>query len=252
MTLSQTPDSHPAPLFPHHDGSLAQSDPELVALLDRWLVDEVPAEPGPDIRTRLMLQLAASVACQGVAGYRALLVGALEAGVTPVEAKEIVYQAVPYLGIARVLDVIHATHSVLRDRGIALPLPGQSTTTVEDRLAQGLAVQKQIFGVAIDAMHAQAPSDQRHIQRFLSANCFGDYYTRTGLDLAQRELLTFAMLAAMGGCEPQLAGHVAGNLAVGNDRHALVRALTQLLPYIGYPRTLNALRVVNEGTRAPG
>jgi len=39
-----------------------------------------------------------------------------------------------------------------------------------------------------------------------------------------------------------------GNLAVGNDRQVLIDTLTQLLPFIGYPRTLNALRVVNEGT----
>jgi 4-carboxymuconolactone decarboxylase len=56
------------------------------------------------------------------------------------------------------------------------------------------------------------------------------------------------MLAALGGCEPQLAGHVAANLAVGNDRQVLIDVITQLLPYIGYPRTLNALRVVDEGT----
>jgi 4-carboxymuconolactone decarboxylase len=98
-------------------------------------------------------------------------------------------------------------------------------------------------------MRAAAPADQRHIQDFLAANCFGDYYTRGGLDLKTRELLTFAMLAAMGGCEPQLAGHLAGNLAVGNDRAVLVSTITQLLPFIGYPRTLNALRVINEGTR---
>ncbi len=54
------------------------------------------------------------------------------------------------------------------------------------------------------------------------------------------------MLAALGGCEPQLAGHVAGNLAAGNDRRVLVRAITHLLPFIGYPRTLNAIRVINE------
>jgi 4-carboxymuconolactone decarboxylase len=80
-------------------------------------------------------------------------------------------------------------------------------------------------------------SPQRHIQRYLSANCFGDYYTRTGVDLKTRELLTFAMLAALGGCEPQLAGHVAGNLAVGNDRQILISAVTQLLPFIGYGRS---------------
>jgi 4-carboxymuconolactone decarboxylase len=56
------------------------------------------------------------------------------------------------------------------------------------------------------------------------------------------------MLASMGGCEAQLSGHVAGNLAVGNDRRVLVCAITQLLPFIGYPRTLNALRIIDEGT----
>lgn len=58
------------------------------------------------------------------------------------------------------------------------------------------------------------------------------------------------MIASMGGCEPQLAGHVAANLAVGNDRRMLVGTITQLLPFIGYPRTLNAIRVINEGTSA--
>jgi 4-carboxymuconolactone decarboxylase len=87
-----------------------------------------------------------------------------------------------------------------------------------------------------------------HIQRYLSDNCFGDYLTRGGLDLKTRELLTFSMLASLGGCEPQLAGHVVANLATGNDRKALIGVVTQLLPFIGYPRALNALRVINEGT----
>jgi len=58
------------------------------------------------------------------------------------------------------------------------------------------------------------------------------------------------MLASLGGCEPQLAGHVAANLAVGNDRRMLIGTITQLLPFIGYPRTLNAIRVINAGTAA--
>jgi 4-carboxymuconolactone decarboxylase len=115
------------------------------------------------------------------------------------------------------------------------------------RLDHGLA-QKRIFGDRLDEMYAQSPKDQRHIQTYLSANCFGDYYTRTGLDLKRRELLTFAMLASLGGCESQLAGHVAGNLAVGNDWRVLLGTITQLLPFIGYPRTLNAIRIVDEGS----
>jgi 4-carboxymuconolactone decarboxylase len=41
---------------------------------------------------------------------------------------------------------------------------------------------------------------------------------------------------------------VAANLSVGNDRRVLLGTITQLLPFIGYPRTLNAIRVINEGT----
>ena len=82
----------------------------------------------------------------------------------------------------------------------------------------------------------------------MSANCFGDHYTRGGLDLPTRELLTFAMLVAHGGCDPQVRGHVSANLNVGNDRQLLIDVLTQLLPFIGYPRTLNGLRAVDEVT----
>ena len=59
-------------------------------------------------------------------------------------------------------------------------------------------------------------------------------------------MLTFAMLISLGSCEPQVKGHVHGNLKVGNDRACLVDVVTQLLPYIGYPRLLNALRVIDE------
>src|SRR5260370_22735593 len=92
------------------------------------------------------------------------------------------------------------------------------------------------------------PRTRLHIQHFLSANCFGDHYTRTGIDVPTRELLTFSMLVSLGGCEAQVKGHVAANLNVGNDRARLIDVLPQLLPFIGYPRTLNALRVVDEVT----
>jgi len=85
-----------------------------------------------------------------------------------------------------------------------------------------------------------------HIQRYLSANCFGDNYTRTGLDIPTRELLTFSMLVSLGGCDPQVKGHIAANLHVGNGRAKLIDVLTQLLPFIGYPRTLNGLRALDE------
>jgi 4-carboxymuconolactone decarboxylase len=176
-----------------------------------------------------------------------MLGAALNVGVAPVETKEIVYQAVPYVGLAKVLDFLHVTNEVLTERGVTLPLPGQSRTTPQNRFDVGLEVQKQIVGgEVVDKLYSSAPADEQHIQRFLSANCFGDWIARGAIDIATRELLTFSMLAALGGCDPQVKGHVAANLRVGNDRARLIDVATQLLPFIGYPRTLNALRAIDE------
>lgn len=234
-------------LFPGHVSTLAVTDPELIAYFDNFAFDEVPRHSADiDERTRLMTQLAAMIAVGAVAEYRVMLGAALTVGVTPVEGKEIVYQAVPYAGMARVLDFLHATNDVLTERGVELPLEGQSTTSPDTRMKDGLAVQKRIVGdSAVDAMYANAPADEQHVQRFLSGNCFGDHYTRNGIDVPTRELLTFAMLAALGGADAQVKGHVTANLNVGNTRATLLAVLTGLLPFIGYPRTLNALAAVN-------
>ena len=218
-------------LFPGHISTLAVTDPELIEVFDNFGFDEVLRHSSLDIRTRLMIQLASIIASQALREYRAMLGAALTIGVTPVQVKEIVYQAVPYVGIAKVFDFIHATNDVLTERGIELPLPGQSTTTPENRKEKGLAVQKQIFGSdVVEKLYNSSPADQMHIQRFLSANCFGDHYTRSGIDVPTRELLTLSMLVSLGGCEAQVKGHVAANLNVGNDRARLIDAAIYRIP----------------------
>ncbi|HVI53371.1 MAG TPA: carboxymuconolactone decarboxylase family protein, partial [Candidatus Sulfotelmatobacter sp.] len=187
-------------LFPDQVSTLAVTDPDLVETFDNFAFDEVLRHGNQDQRTRLMVQLAALIASQAVREYRVMLAAALTVGVTPVEAKEVVYQAVPYVGIAKVVDFLHATNEVLSERGVSLPLPSQSTTTPETRMEKGLAVQKQIIGdEVVDSLYATSPEDLLHFQHYLSANCFGDTLTRTGLDLPMRELLTFSMLVALGG-----------------------------------------------------
>jgi len=235
-------------LFPGHVSTLADTDPELVEIFDDFEFDEALASSRLEPRLRLITQLAALIGAGALTEYTVMVGAALTAGVTPVETKEILYQAVPYVGMARVFDFLGVTNEVLQERGVELPLPSQSTTTNETRFDHGLAVQRRILGETIDRLYAESPKDQLHIQRFLSANCFGDYLTRKGLALEMRELLTLSMLASLGGCEAQLAGHVSANVAVGNDRAVLISLITQLLPFIGYPRALNALRVIHEGT----
>jgi len=238
-------------LFRGEASALALNDPEFNEYFENFAFDETLRDVSLDTRTRLMVQLAAIVACQGLGEYRAMLGGALNVGVTPIEVKEILYQAVPYVGIAKVFDFIQITNDVLTEHGIELPVEGQSTTTPETRAEKGLAVQKQVVGAdVVEQLFASAPADQIRFARFLAANCFGDLFTRTGLVLGTRELLTFAMLVSLGGCEPQAKSHAGANVKLGNDRGVLLDVITVLLPFIGYPRTLNALGVINEVTPA--
>ena len=240
-----------AQLFSGCESELAATDPELIEIFDNFAFGEVAGYGDLDTPTRMMCILASCIAAQGQSEFRTMLAGALNAGVTPVEAKEVLYQAVPYVGMAKVLDFVHIANDVLVTRGVALPLEGQSTTSPGTRFERGLAVQKAIFGAGhIDALREAAPEGQKHIQDYLSMNCFGDYVTRGGLDARTRELLTFSMLLTLGGCEPQLKGHIRGNLNLRNDKRTLLTVITQLLPYVGYPRSLNAIACLNEV--APG
>ena len=245
--LSEATVKNRAALFPRCSFSLRTTDPELVEVFDNFTFNEVLRHGNLDSKTRTMIILAALIASQALNEYTETLDAALSTNVTPVEAKEILYQAVPYVGMAKVYDFIHATNETLSVRGVALPLEGQSTTSPETRYDKGLDVQKTIFGKAIiDTMCQKSPANQLHLQKYLSSNCFGDYYTRNGLDIKIRELLTFAMILTLGGCESQLQGHIQGNVNVGNDKDTLLSVITQLLPYVGYPRTLNAIRCLNE------
>jgi len=247
MSISETAHKNHEELFPKRESTLKITDPELIEVFDNFAFDDVLAYGNLDTRTRMMVILASMIASQALGEYKVMLGGALNVGVTPVEVKEIVYQAVPYVGMAKVFDFIHATNETLESRGIKLPLEGQSTTTAETRFEKGLALQKAIIGgERIDRMYAESPPNQIHIQKYLSANCFGDYVTRNGLDINTRELLTVSMLLSLGGCEPQLKGHIQTNVNIGNDKEKLLSVVTQLLPYVGYPRALNAIRCINE------
>src|SRR5271169_1642670 len=83
-------------LFPGHVSTLAMTDPELIEVFDNFAFDEVLRHGNLDTRTRLMVQLASIIASQALREYRVMIKPALTVGVTAVEIKEIVYQAVPY------------------------------------------------------------------------------------------------------------------------------------------------------------
>ncbi len=222
---------------------LYKTDPEFMERYEHFAYEEVVKEEGQQLpeETRYLAILATLIGCQGVDMFREVLPKALDGALTPVMVKEVVYQAVDYLGMGRILPFLNATNEILEARGVTLPLEGQATTTFEDRLEKGIQAQADIFGD-----HMKEAWKGGHINRWLAANCFGDYYTRKGLTLAQREIITFCFLAAQGGCEPQLTSHAKGNMNLGNDKSFLIRVVSQCLPYIGYPRSLNAIRCIEQ------
>ena len=226
---------------------LYETDTEFMERFAHFAFDEVVNEEGQQLEpaTRYLAILSALMGCQGLDAFKSLIPQALEAGLTPVMIKEAVYQAVDYLGMGRVIPFLDGVNQVFKEQGIALPLEGQATTTLEDRLEKGSQAQVDIFGEGMRDFWKGG-----HINRWLAANCFGDYYTRTGLDLKQREMITFCFLAAQGGCEPQLTSHASGNMRLGNDEAFLIRVISQCLPYIGYPRSLNAITCVNKAAEA--
>ncbi len=223
-----------------------RTDPEFMERFEHFAFEEVVHEEGQQLDeiTRHMAIIATLLGCQGIDEFRLELPRALDAGLTPVMAKEVVYQAVDYLGIGRVLPFLDAANEILEARGVKLPLEGQATTTMQDRLEKGAQAQADIFGE-----HMKEAWKAGHTNRWLAANCFGDYYTRTGLDLKQREMITFCFLAAQGGCEPQLTAHAKGNMNLGNDKEFLLKVVSQCLPYIGYPRSLNAVTCINNAAQ---
>ena len=225
------------------------TEPEFAELIQNFACDEVVNNDDLDDRTRMMAILSTLIGSQSIDAFKEMLGCALDSGITPVEVKEIVYQATAYLGLGRVFPFLERVNDELTERGIALPLEGQATTSLSDRLEKGEQAQVDIFGDHMRGFSQSGPEESRHINKWLSDNCFGDYYTRTGLGYKEREMITFCFLAAQGGCEPQLISHAAANLRIGNDKTFLIQIISQCLPYIGYPRSLNALRCVNEAAK---
>jgi Uncharacterized homolog of gamma-carboxymuconolactone decarboxylase subunit len=231
-------------MFPGYVSELYETDPEFIEIFDNFAFDEVVNHDNLDDQTRMMAILAAIIGCQGIDEFKAMVPAALNLGVSSIEVKEIVYQATAYLGIGRVFPYLKAVNEILVDRDFELPLASQANTDVDDRLKKGEQAQVDIFGEGMRGFHKSGAAETVHINKWLTDNCFGDYYTRSGLDHKQREMITFCFLAAQGGCESQLTAHAKANINIGNDKLFLINIVSQCLPFIGYPRSLNAISCI--------
>lgn len=217
------------------------------AILERLMTHDVPAAVQYDDRMRTLITVASLTAQDEAELLERIATDALKRGIDPLAMREAAMQAMAYSGLPTTIRALGALEKACAAAGKPFPTAASATVTDADRFEKGLAVQTGIFGDAITTMHKTAKADERAITvDLLTGFCFGDTYTRTGLTLKERELLTFVVIASMGGCEPQVKAHANGNLLVGNTRQMLIDAIVVMIPFIGFPKSLNALAMLNE------
>jgi 4-carboxymuconolactone decarboxylase len=234
-----------SPTYPLSSGP----DAEFNTILENYIWGEVFYHGSLTDRERILILLAIATTNQNFEQLGQIAASAIRNDIlSPVEVKEAVYQCTPYIGYPKTINAFNRINEILKQQNINLPLERQSTVTEETRFERGLAIETQIFGDAFEKRRENAPENQKHIYDFLSAQCFGDFYTRGGLDVKTRGMLSFVTLVTLGDCENLLVEHIKGNLNIGNDKDYLVEVLTQGMPYMGFPRALNALEILNSLT----
>lgn len=230
-----------------HDQDILGDDLELQAIMKNYIYGDVYQHGNINLPLREMILIVVNTTNHTLQALKEHVIAALKVDVQPEYIKEAIYQCTPYIGIGKVQDALDIVNTIFKTNNIKVKPMG--TVNEETRFEKGFDVQSEAFGrVHIQAGHDNAPAELKHIQNYLSAYCFGDFYTRKGFNLKERELLTFVMLATLGGCENQLRAHTQANITVGNTRDLLIETLTHCQPYIGFPRTLNAIAIVNEVT----
>ncbi|ECP7275876.1 carboxymuconolactone decarboxylase family protein [Campylobacter jejuni] len=229
--------------------SLMQSDKEYFTNYINFAFGESFVKANLKERDYFLIIIASTLASGGENEFSIFVKTAIKNNIKPIEIKEVIYQATPYIGFSKVLDFLMLCNNIFKEAGVAMPLESQDATIESNRKEKGREVQDTIFGKTnITKMIESTPKDKAFINDFLSANCFGDYYTRKVLDLKTRELLTLVYLISHGGLENQTRAHIQGNLNMGQTRESLLNIIAALIPYIGYLKALNAISVLDSLT----
>ena len=223
------------------------TDPDLANIMDFFIEQEVDVRNSKElnVKQRELIKITALTTQQSYELLKRETDKALRLGLSPIEIKEAALQCVPYSGFPRAADAMKAINEVFTANKIAMPLKSRATVNKDTRFANGLDAQAGIFGDGMRERVKDGLDKISPINYYLVTNCFGDYYTRDGLDLSTREMLTLAVLVNLG-TEPQIKAHINGNKNMGRDRKFIEAIIYECLPYMGYPRTLNALACLNE------
>lgn len=116
----------------------------------------------------------------------------------------------------------------------------------EELLQRGLAKLNEVDGTQGEAVMAALADVAPDLARYIIGFAFGEIYHRPALNLRERELITLAALVAQGGCEKQLRVHIHAALNVGLSREEVIEVFMQCIPYLGFPKVLNAVFAAQE------
>lgn len=220
------------------------TDPEFMEILQRNIFGDVFAVGNLNNKERELITVAALSAIQALPQLRAHVNAALNVGNTPLEIRETIYNCAPYIGFPRTLNAVGVFNEVMTGRKVKLPLENAATTTDATRREKGLTVQTGLYGDEVRKAMASLPGEYKNaVPDMLTDFCFGDIYTRRGLTIKQRELLSLVVLTALG-AEKQLSVHVIGAMKAGNDKETLLAAMLQAAPYIGLPNALTTINLI--------
>ena len=226
--------------------TVSPTDPEFMEILQRNIFGDIFYTGNLNNKERELITVVALATMQTLPQLKAHIGAALNVGNSPLVIREAIYQCAPFIGFPRTLNAIGVFNEVAKERNIKLPLENAGTTTDVDRHEKGLVVQKKLYGDEVKKAMATLPGEYKDIvPDTLTDFCFGDFYTRDGLTVQQRELLSLVVLTTLG-AEKQLGAHVVGALKAGNDKETLLAVMVQAIPYIGLANAMTTINLIRE------
>ena len=229
-------------------GSMATTgnDVEMMQILQKYIFGEVFTIGNLDNKTRELITVVCLTTMQTLPQLKSHINGALNAGNSPLEVREAIYQCAPFIGFPKTLNALGVLNEVFKERGIQNPLESGVTVSEEDRYQKGKEIQEKLYGNEIkQAMKGLPDNIGDDAARFLTEVCFGDFYTRKGLDIKTREILALAVLVTKDD-DITLKSHIKGSLKAGNSPETVAAVILQCMPYTGMPNALHAFTFLKE------
>ncbi len=222
--------------------ALADIAPDLARLAVSFVYGEIYPRPHLTIKDRQLVTVAALAALGNAKPQLKFhIAGALNVGSSPTEIVELMMHLVVYAGFPAGLNGVFAAKEAFEERGLNFAPPESTSLPHETRFRTGLDALSRIDGHAGEKVISSLASVAPDLGRFIIEFGFGEIYTRPGLGLLERELITVAALTALGNATPQLKVHAHGLLNVGGTREQLVETVIHVAAYAGFPVAINAM-----------